>query len=492
MTVGGSKSSNNLAVDNSNKEQAFGLGHVFESSVYWFLLEKSDKISGFEAGGADSQWKFGGYVITGLTKAQSIWVYIAPLTITLDNGSAPYCSIKQASKVSDSMASRTVNVYVNGTYVGKQSGTHYFPVRGDIKSSDLSVSPVSGYILDPAKGSGTGITVSGTTYNVYLVQQYQVAGSIDHGTKTNSPQTVNHGSSSAAMVFTPAANYVISGVTVNGVAVSGWTANSYTYPAQTITEDKTVVVSTLNKYTVSYNGNGSTSGSMADQSFVYGTAQNLRVNGFTRTLTVSFDGQGGTPASSSLSSTSEHIGWATSSTGAVVYQPVQSVNNLTTTPGATVTLYAKWTDKAVTLPSATKEHYKLDGWYTSASGGTRVGGAGDSYVPTSASVTLYARWSLADANVVITRSGLAEGESAIYTVTGGGRTYTVILTGPDASVTLEKLPIDTYTVTESGWSWNSLIPAPQSADITGGHTFSFTAAKKTDQPLNSESSRKNW
>jgi uncharacterized repeat protein (TIGR02543 family) len=46
---------------------------------------------------------------------------------------------------------------------------------------------------------------------------------------------------------------------------------------------------------------------------------------------------------------------------------------------------------SITLPSTTRSGYTFDGWYTSLSGGTRVGGAGSSYTPTS-SVTLYAHW----------------------------------------------------------------------------------------------------
>ena len=53
----------------------------------------------------------------------------------------------------------------------------------------------------------------------------------------------------------------------------------------------------------------------------------------------------------------------------------------------------------VTLPTATKEPttqytYTLSGWYTASSGGTRVGGAGDSYTPTE-NITLYAQWTQA-------------------------------------------------------------------------------------------------
>ena len=53
--------------------------------------------------------------------------------------------------------------------------------------------------------------------------------------------------------------------------------------------------------------------------------------------------------------------------------------------------YATSASTAVTLPTPTRSGYIFAGWYTAASGGTRVGGAGDSYTP-SANITLYAQW----------------------------------------------------------------------------------------------------
>ena len=53
--------------------------------------------------------------------------------------------------------------------------------------------------------------------------------------------------------------------------------------------------------------------------------------------------------------------------------------------------YATSASAAVTLPTPKRSGYILAGWYTAASGGTRVGGAGDSYTP-SANITLYAQW----------------------------------------------------------------------------------------------------
>ena len=75
-------------------------------------------------------------------------------------------------------------------------------------------------------------------------------------------------------------------------------------------------------YTVKFNANGGT-GTMANQSFTYGTAKALTANVFTRTGYV-------------------FQGWATSASGGKVYNDKQKVQDLTTTSGAVVNLYAVW------------------------------------------------------------------------------------------------------------------------------------------------------
>ena len=77
-------------------------------------------------------------------------------------------------------------------------------------------------------------------------------------------------------------------------------------------------------YYVKFNANGG-SGSMSNQTFTYGTAQNLTANAFIRT--------GYTFA-----------GWTTNDDGSgTSYADKASVNNMSTTNGAIVNLYAKWT-----------------------------------------------------------------------------------------------------------------------------------------------------
>ncbi len=158
-----------------------------------------------------------------------------------------------------------------------------------------------------------------------------------------------------------------------------------------------------NTYTIAFDPNdanyvGEATGTTASIDATYGVSYSLTANGFSR--------EGYTFA-----------GWATSPTGAKVYNDGQSVSNLTSTNGATVTLYAKWTgttytvtfnarggsdlsinSKPVTMGSAYGElatvtppaGYVFDGWYTSAGGGTKVTSA--TQVTTAVDHTLYARY----------------------------------------------------------------------------------------------------
>ncbi|MBR5620365.1 MAG: InlB B-repeat-containing protein, partial [Clostridia bacterium] len=145
-------------------------------------------------------------------------------------------------------------------------------------------------------------------------------------------------------------------------------------------------------YSVKYNGNGATSGSMSNQSHTYDTSKNLTANAFKRAFTVTYNYNGNGQSNSTATANATFGGWATSASGSKAYNDKQSVKNLSSTQGATVNLYAKWTDASVTLPSPTRTGYVLNGWYTAASGGTKIGNGGASYTPTG-NITLYAQWS---------------------------------------------------------------------------------------------------
>lgn len=158
-------------------------------------------------------------------------------------------------------------------------------------------------------------------------------------------------------------------------------------------------------YTVKFNANGGT-GTMANESFVYGTAKALTLNTFTRTGYI-------------------FIGWAKSASATTsVYDDGQSVSNLTTTSGGTVNLYAVWqantytvkfnknggtgtmanetftygVAKALTANAFQRVNYKFMGWATSASATTATYSNKQSVSNLTATpdgtVNLYAVWKL--------------------------------------------------------------------------------------------------
>jgi len=108
--------------------------------------------------------------------------------------------------------------------------------------------------------------------------------------------------------------------TKTGYAFAGWSPDfpaTMPFGGATLTAQWTPI-----SYAVKFNANGG-DGSMANQSFVYGTAQALASNAFTRARYA-------------------FAGWATSVSGAAVYANGQSVQNLSTTAGDLVNLYAVW------------------------------------------------------------------------------------------------------------------------------------------------------
>lgn len=149
---------------------------------------------------------------------------------------------------------------------------------------------------------------------------------------------------------------------------------------------------TAHKYNIAFDANGGTGTTSGISNISYDTNVNLTPNGFTRNkFIVTYDANGGSCSPTEEIRNYTFAGWAETSNGAVKYADKQSVKNLTSTNGATVTLYAKWNEPdnaTLTLPTATKTGSVLEGWYL---GDTKIGEAGDIYTPTS-SVTLTAKW----------------------------------------------------------------------------------------------------
>lgn len=109
----------------------------------------------------------------------------------------------------------------------------------------------------------------------------------------------------------------------SGTSLSTSASYTFTMPSSSTTYTANVA---RNTYTVTYNANGGV-GTTANSSHEYGVSKALTANGYTK-LGYTFKG------------------WATSlsnaNAGTVAYTNQQSVSNLSSTHGATVTLYAVW------------------------------------------------------------------------------------------------------------------------------------------------------
>ena len=150
--------------------------------------------------------------------------------------------------------------------------------------------------------------------------------------------TFNSNGGTGTMVSQPFTYNVAQNLTSNTFTRTGYTFNGWNTQANgqgtTYTDQQSVTLTTAgltlyaqwkaNTYTVAFNANGGT-GSMSNQSFTYGQSQSLTANAFTRT-NYAFKN------------------WNTKADGSGAnYTDKQSVSNLTTTNGETITLYAQWT-----------------------------------------------------------------------------------------------------------------------------------------------------
>lgn len=187
---------------------------------------------------------------------------------------------------------------------------------------------------------------------------------------------------------------VDAGWNVKGVATpptlspeKGYSA-SWSGDYENVTADTDVTAKyTRTDYFVTFNGNGSTAGTMAEQAFKVGASQALTANAFQKVFSVSFKFPDG--STSSMSSAANFLGWAKTAAGSPIWKDKQIV-----AVSADTLVYASWgRGAAITLPtSASTAAGKVLKWYSSNgfAASSFVGNAGDSYTPT-AGVTLYGR-----------------------------------------------------------------------------------------------------
>ena len=341
----------------------------------------------------------------------------------------------------NSNVSLTANATINKFAVTLNKGTGIASVTGagtyNYGASVTVKATVSeGYSWNGWTGTYTASTIE------YSFTMPNNAVTLTANAKINSyTVTLNKGTGIASVTGAGTYEYgakVTLGATAStGYTWSKWTgtyesttnAYSFNMPAGNVT---LTANATANTYAVKYNGNGATSGSMDNSSHTYNVEKALTANAFGRAYTVTYNANEGTVSPASATATYKFNGWGTSATATTAaYADKANVKNLATS--GTFNLYALWTSTSVTLPTPTRTGYTFLGWYTAASGGTKIGNAGASYTPTAA-ITLYAQW---DEEYI---------PPVIYEVTFNGNNGETV--GGNTSVTIDINSGDTISSTD--------------------------------------------
>lgn len=275
----------------------------------------------------------------------------------------------------------------------------------------------------------------------------------------------NTGGSTAQETFTygTAKALTANGFTRTGYTFKNWNKNSSGTSTSYSNKQSVSNLTTTNKgtvnlyaqwtpntYYVSFNGNGSTSGSMKKETFTYGTSQALTSNAFSKGTAYSFNG------------------WNTKADGSgTSYTNGQSVKNLTSTSGGTVTLYAQWKLRYIypTIGNITALRYENN---QEDDVGTCVHvefpWSVDTVVPTEAGITNYAskialkyrvngdtQWTLLD--------------EVNYTASTGSSSDTYSYTSPTGTVDIE-LTYDILVELTDYYGTSISISAPQATNTS--------------------------
>ena len=254
-------------------------------------------------------------------------IYITGKVTTPSSGTFTGCTVKP----SDCSKGYQVKVtYSHNSGSGTASQTGY------VGKSLTGTSSRSGYTFAgwyTAASGGSKVTTipkDATTYYAHwTANKYTVTLNNQSATTAGTTSvSATYGSAMPAITKPTKTGYTFGGYyTSTGGSgtqyynASGASARSYDYAGARTLYAKW----TANTYTVVFNGNGATSGSMANQSFTYNTAKALSSNGFSRGAAYAFTGWNTSPDGNGTAVASNY-----------------SASKLTATNGGTVTLYAQW------------------------------------------------------------------------------------------------------------------------------------------------------
>ncbi len=159
-----------------------------------------------------------------------------------------------------------------------------------------------------------------------------------------------------------------------------------TLPSLTTPAIPVIYYNYKSEYSVTFNANG---GSVSPVSVTVENGKTTTMPAPTKNYKITYNANGGSVLSSSKTVNCTFKNWNTNSAGTgTAYKAGANY-----TVKADATLYAQWTNPTYgTLPTPTRTDYTFSGWYTSATGGTKV----TSSSTVSADTILYAQWEKAE------------------------------------------------------------------------------------------------
>ena len=402
------------AAQTVNEGESVTLPAAPEAEEGWEFAAWSDGTETYDAGES--------YTVEGNVTFTATWNEVSAPAVTY---TVTYALGEHAAQGAKIPAAQTVNEGESVTLPAAPAAAAGYAFSGWYVGND----PLTGETYTPA----ASVTVTAQFAPITYTVEFSANG--------------GSGDGMASMTFTYDAPQALTANTFTrtGYTFAGWTTNSEGTQAEytdgqsvsnlTTQANATVTlyaVWTTNAYTVKFNANGG-QGTMADQTFAYGTSQTLTRNAFTY---------------------AGHIfeGWATSQDGDVEYEDGESVLNLTAEANGSVTLYAVWTANQITVNfhynytteaqtisvtiaynsemgddedwatstqtiASSRNGYECTAWNTQADGkGTAY--TADTVLRSTETVDLYAQWSVIGYDITYELDGgtNADGNPATYTV----------------------------------------------------------------------------
>lgn len=256
------------------------------------------------------------------------WIY------TQSNADAAGKTSSYAMLIRPSWATKGYKITVTYSHSG---GTGTPNQTGYVGASLTGTSSKTGYTFAGWYTSGgskvTTIPSSATTYYAHwTANSYNITLNLQGGSGGTTSVKATYGNAMPAITIPTRTGYTFGGyyTSANGGGTQYYTAAGASARSMTNAGALTLYAKwTANTYSIHFEGNGATSGSMSDQSFTYDVSQLLTQNGFSRGAAYRFAGWDENPNIDPRTDTP-------------TYTDAQSVINLRSESGAAITLYAIW------------------------------------------------------------------------------------------------------------------------------------------------------